>query len=762
MEVSTSARGMLPHHHRDAHHQDMREARPVQYTAMAAWLRKHGKAPVRPRLTDAQKVQLAECFELMDQDGSGAIDKDELGAAFRLLGFNLPASGVLALLQEVDHDHSGAVEYGEFLEIMVEVFQRRAEAQQDEGNTQHAEVPYALMVTAYRRKRMMEGLIRGDTDMTEKIDDMGRRAEKAKQQAILVTPAKPVRASSARPSSSASPRGQPPTPRSSSSSKTSPVPVSSSRHPPNIPPLSFSALLKSHSSRVAPTVSSPSPLPVQPNTSPARMRSHSPPGETPSLQEEDSTLQIYNDRSSDSGDDRTGARLPTDPHPRTGSSARRTGLPCWESRPEMDRASSRRHSAQQHSRQPSPNLERERGLSFRTRRDEPSGRSRVVRNLTHTLSLNDDRESPGRVGPRQGSLQRGHSAAPATSATSAPGGRVSSPPAATTPRPGSTATSLPPQACASAQQAHRELAQEQQQQQPLLERTSPCSGGGGGSSRLSTGRDEQRGRSARQSHAQPAEDSAAPGAAGVHGPSHYSQTAKHRDLMHMPQPFQVMFESRPLIKLPAGAQALRAGVTGLSQPQAPCPHSGPQETQATAQRSPRAAYTMTREVGWSHTVRSTSARAAAGGPSASQPDPTGKPEAQEQAERPPPANPQASTASPLYRLDLTPGGACDTLAPAVQQRPRHTSATAALSRCAVGEKRLRGRPQTAGAGSARGSSTPGWDSHVPPAAVVTGLPHSRPGSARPVTEPRSYSAWPSSTAVNSSSAESGLYPQTSR
>lgn len=44
------------------------------------------QAPVRPRLTDAQKVQLAECFELMDQDGSGAIDKDELGAAFKLLG----------------------------------------------------------------------------------------------------------------------------------------------------------------------------------------------------------------------------------------------------------------------------------------------------------------------------------------------------------------------------------------------------------------------------------------------------------------------------------------------------------------------------------------------------------------------------------------------------------------------------------------------------------------------------------------------------
>ena len=33
-----------------------------------------------------QKQQMKECFELMDQDGSGAIDAEELGAAFKLLG----------------------------------------------------------------------------------------------------------------------------------------------------------------------------------------------------------------------------------------------------------------------------------------------------------------------------------------------------------------------------------------------------------------------------------------------------------------------------------------------------------------------------------------------------------------------------------------------------------------------------------------------------------------------------------------------------
>jgi hypothetical protein len=38
---------------------------------------------LRPRLTAEHKEQLMECFDLMDADGSGAIDADEMGAAFK-------------------------------------------------------------------------------------------------------------------------------------------------------------------------------------------------------------------------------------------------------------------------------------------------------------------------------------------------------------------------------------------------------------------------------------------------------------------------------------------------------------------------------------------------------------------------------------------------------------------------------------------------------------------------------------------------------
>lgn len=39
---------------------------------------------LRPKLSEEQHKQLEECFELMDADGSGAIDADELGAAFKV------------------------------------------------------------------------------------------------------------------------------------------------------------------------------------------------------------------------------------------------------------------------------------------------------------------------------------------------------------------------------------------------------------------------------------------------------------------------------------------------------------------------------------------------------------------------------------------------------------------------------------------------------------------------------------------------------
>ncbi|EFN54297.1 hypothetical protein CHLNCDRAFT_14319, partial [Chlorella variabilis] len=59
------------------------------------------------KLTEEQKANLRTCFRMMDADGSGAIDAEELGAAFKLLGLSVSRKEVEAMLAEVDRDGSG-------------------------------------------------------------------------------------------------------------------------------------------------------------------------------------------------------------------------------------------------------------------------------------------------------------------------------------------------------------------------------------------------------------------------------------------------------------------------------------------------------------------------------------------------------------------------------------------------------------------------------------------------------------------------------
>eukprot|EP01023_Acetabularia_acetabulum_P047246 TRINITY_DN4969_c0_g1_i4.p3 TRINITY_DN4969_c0_g1~~TRINITY_DN4969_c0_g1_i4.p3 ORF type:complete len:166 (-),score=41.51 TRINITY_DN4969_c0_g1_i4:284-781(-) len=145
-------------------HEELDKVNVSLAVSTATWLRKHGKCP-KPKLSDAQREQLQECFELMDQDGSGAIDADELGAAFKLLGINIKRSDLVEMLKEVDRDGSGEVEYSEFVEIMTSALQKLQEDQEEqeafqdqeevmqEGSSPEAatgsQLPFHLMVTQF-------------------------------------------------------------------------------------------------------------------------------------------------------------------------------------------------------------------------------------------------------------------------------------------------------------------------------------------------------------------------------------------------------------------------------------------------------------------------------------------------------------------------------------------------------------------------------------------------------------------------------------
>lgn len=61
---------------------------------------------------------LKQAFDLFDTDGSGAIDEKELRDAMKALGFESRRDEVKLLIEQVDKDGSGMIEFEEFLVMM--------------------------------------------------------------------------------------------------------------------------------------------------------------------------------------------------------------------------------------------------------------------------------------------------------------------------------------------------------------------------------------------------------------------------------------------------------------------------------------------------------------------------------------------------------------------------------------------------------------------------------------------------------------------
>lgn len=68
-------------------------------------------------LTDDQRLEIREAFDLFDTDKDGAIDYHELKVAMRALGFDLKKAEVLKLLRDYDKRGEGVMVYDDFLKI---------------------------------------------------------------------------------------------------------------------------------------------------------------------------------------------------------------------------------------------------------------------------------------------------------------------------------------------------------------------------------------------------------------------------------------------------------------------------------------------------------------------------------------------------------------------------------------------------------------------------------------------------------------------
>ncbi|CAE7903607.1 CETN2, partial [Symbiodinium sp. KB8] len=80
---------------------------------------------VRPKLTDEQKQEVKEAFDLFDSEHTGKIDYYELKTAMRALGFPVKKAEVKSLMSSYDIDGTGKIEYSDFVDIMTEKYAAR-------------------------------------------------------------------------------------------------------------------------------------------------------------------------------------------------------------------------------------------------------------------------------------------------------------------------------------------------------------------------------------------------------------------------------------------------------------------------------------------------------------------------------------------------------------------------------------------------------------------------------------------------------------
>ena len=80
-------------------------------------LRRGKGRSTRPELSEDQRQELREAFELFDADKTGTIDIHELKVLMRALGFDVKKNDVLKLVYEADNTNNGNVNFDLFIEI---------------------------------------------------------------------------------------------------------------------------------------------------------------------------------------------------------------------------------------------------------------------------------------------------------------------------------------------------------------------------------------------------------------------------------------------------------------------------------------------------------------------------------------------------------------------------------------------------------------------------------------------------------------------
>ncbi|XP_026530461.1 centrin-2 [Notechis scutatus] len=78
------------------------------------------KTSPKTELTEEQKQEIREAFDLFDTDGTGNIDVKELKVAMRALGFEPKKDEIKKMILEIDKEGTGKITFSDFLGVMTQ------------------------------------------------------------------------------------------------------------------------------------------------------------------------------------------------------------------------------------------------------------------------------------------------------------------------------------------------------------------------------------------------------------------------------------------------------------------------------------------------------------------------------------------------------------------------------------------------------------------------------------------------------------------
>ncbi|XP_063046491.1 uncharacterized protein LOC134440368 [Engraulis encrasicolus] len=114
VNVNGSSRGSLGGWRKPNKHFDMASG----FRKQAAPMTQRKKGGSKPDITEEQKQEIREAFDLFDTDGSGTIDVKELKVAMRALGFEPKKEEIKKMIADIDKEGSGTIDFNDFLCMM--------------------------------------------------------------------------------------------------------------------------------------------------------------------------------------------------------------------------------------------------------------------------------------------------------------------------------------------------------------------------------------------------------------------------------------------------------------------------------------------------------------------------------------------------------------------------------------------------------------------------------------------------------------------